>query len=243
MPAPSLYLHGHSLKLIVRNTRWKAVGLALLALACHAAQAETYSYTGPNFTAFTNFTVPCATAPCANFSAGMRIQGTFTTAAPLAASLTNQNILALVTSFSFTDGLTTYSSADPLATLMNAAITTDAAGVPVSMTFIPVRWHAAAPHAVNDRVDYLFVTPAATFAWHNARCTTLSGPTGCSGMTQDASSGGGAENAAVRPAPALAAAAPAAVTAVPSLDDWSLLVLATMVGLAGLALARRQDTY
>ena len=221
----------------------RLAGAALLLLGAAAAQAATYSFTGPAFTTFTSFTAPCAAAPCANFTAAMRVQGTFTTAAPLAANLTNQSILALVTGFSFSDGLTTYAHTDPLVTLMNAAITTDGAGNPVSMTFIPIRWRAAAPHAVNDRVDTLFVTPASSFAQANAQCAALSPPSGCAGLAADASTSRGEESAAVRPAVSLLAPAAAGVAAVPTLGGISLLILAVLVSAAALVMARRRNSF
>lgn len=222
------------------RTLRRVAGAALLLLGASAAHAATYSYTGPAFTTLAPFTAPCAVAACANFPAGSRVQGTFTTAAPLAANLTNQNILALVTGFSFSDGLASYVNTDPQVTLMNASITTNAAGTPVSMTFIPIRWRAPAPHAVNDRVDYLFITPASSFAEHNAPCAAVSAPSGCTGLAADASTSRGAETAAARPPITLMAPVAPGVASVPSLGGGSLLLLVTLVSVAGMVMARRR---
>ena len=76
-------------------------------------QAKAYIYTGPVWESFDNFKEPCAAGPCANYPMGSRATGRFTTAAPLASNLTPVNILPQVISFSFSDGLNTYSSIDP----------------------------------------------------------------------------------------------------------------------------------
>ncbi|MBK7472175.1 MAG: hypothetical protein IPI73_17750 [Betaproteobacteria bacterium] len=77
------------------------------------AQATTYTYTGVAYSGISNFSA-CATGPCRNYSAGARITGQFTTAAPLAANLAVGNILPQVTSYAFSDGLVTLASTDPV---------------------------------------------------------------------------------------------------------------------------------
>ncbi len=216
-----------------------AFATALALLGNCASYAATYSYTGQPFTTFNTFTAPCAASPCANFAAGNRVQGSFTTAAPLAANLANQNILAQVTGFTFSDGLRSYSSSDTSVTLMNATITTDASGKPVSMSFIPIRWRTAAPHAVNDRVDYLIVMPTFSTAEHNAQCVTLSPPAGCSGLAGDASTSRATENAVTRPVIGLLT--PSTAASVPGLGGAALLALITLINAAALMIVMRRN--
>jgi hypothetical protein len=87
----------------------------------------TYTLPATNYTVVANFT-SCTTGSCANFTTSMAPSGSFTTAAPLASNLANQNVAAQVTSFTFTDGITTYNSSDATVRVYLFMVTTNASG-------------------------------------------------------------------------------------------------------------------
>lgn len=136
------------------SRRLKTLLAALtLMLGCAAEQAASYSYTEPNYTTFINFTAPCAAGSCANFTSAMHTQGTFETAAPLPANQPLSSIAPLVTSFSFSDGLVTYSNADPRVSVLRFETRTDATGEITDSFVVLLRWQNSAPHANGSRAD------------------------------------------------------------------------------------------
>jgi hypothetical protein len=80
----------------------KFVLVAVLALMAGGAQATTYSYTGVNFDA--------ASSP---YTTTMSVSGSITLASPLAPNLVGADLLASLESWSFSNGVQTYSSAAP----------------------------------------------------------------------------------------------------------------------------------
>jgi hypothetical protein len=79
------------------------------------AQVTQYSATVTPYASVNNFTAaPCPVGQsCVNFTTSMTQSGSFTVAAPLAPNLTSVDIHASVLSYSFSDGVNTYSSIDP----------------------------------------------------------------------------------------------------------------------------------
>lgn len=224
---------------------------AVLALACAGAQATTYRYTGASFTAFGNYTAaPCSAGACANFTPALSATGTFSTVIPLAASLPpSTDITPDITGFSFSDGLTTYRSSDPLTHLMRAYAQTDATGAVTAIDIYVQRWQSGTPQAVGGRIDTLVLGHASASAYHNGYCPVYNGPPKsfakaaggtCSGFGQDANTSFALVNAGALPVPV--ASAPSA--AVPALGPFGLLMtglLASVVGMAALH-ARRKST-
>lgn len=148
--------------------RWLAFVLgACLALP---AWATTYYFVGGVYHTRTAYTT-CDAGSCANHPIGGRVTGSFTTAAPLAANLPVANQFAVVTGFSFSDGVTTFSSGNANARLYQVEFGTDAAGVPSGVVIRIQQWQQAAPHdATNDRYDELQIL-AITGGLRNAQCT------------------------------------------------------------------------
>ncbi len=104
----------------------------LAIVASSAALAATYVYSGPPYTSVGG-----------TYNTGMRISGVFTTATPIPPNLSNTEIgvggLRLVTSWSFSDGVTTFTNGDssiyandysliPSGTGADFVVSTDAAG-------------------------------------------------------------------------------------------------------------------
>ncbi|MBV7430612.1 MULTISPECIES: IPTL-CTERM sorting domain-containing protein [unclassified Acidovorax] len=220
--------------------------LALLALAAgtHAgawAATYTYTYTGNPYTAPTlyNFT-HCTVGNCGSFTTAMFQSGWFTTAAPLPPGLGNADISALVTGFAFSDGLTGYSSAAG-DTLYSASADTDANGAftDASLTFF--HWETPAPHAVGDRVNLMGLHE---FVNHNYECQQVPAP--YSGVCTTAVAGTSGSYIDSHPhttgswlVTVLPAAPGAGVSAVPTLGEGGLLLLAAFMAGTGMVMRRK----
>ena len=223
----------------------KFLMVVVLALGCMASHAATYSYTGTNYTTFTFRTPPCGTGSCADYTAAMRVQGTFTTAAPLAPNMGFQDLTPLVTAFSFSDGIQTFSSGDPLVRLYMIRGGTDAAGTITNFDFIAQRWQTAAPHAFGDRVDFVTANDNMSVGDHNLSCTAV-GPSAngtldtCTTSAADTDYSNGFELSGALPVLAAAPPAVAGPVSVPTLGELGLwLLMAVMAGL-GLAATRNR---
>ena len=91
---------------------------AALVLLASGAQATTYTYTGVNFDA--------ASSP---YTTAMSVSGSITLASPLAPNLVGADLLASLESWSFSNGVLTYSSDLPLVPNRLIEVSTNAAGV------------------------------------------------------------------------------------------------------------------
>jgi hypothetical protein len=149
--------------------------LLLVAGICFAPGlwAATYTYTGSPFSQFTTFTTPCATGPCADYPAGAMVTGWFTTASPLPPGLPVTGIY--VTSYSFSDGLNTYSSADPNSRVHSFMVGTDASGDIGAVHLAFSVWKTgSAPHAPGDRVSFMgTISGEVDAGLNNLRCDSV----------------------------------------------------------------------
>jgi hypothetical protein len=211
--------------------------LALFLSSNLWAQATVYSYTGAVFTDFQNFTPPCATGPCANFPAGTRARGQFTTAAPLANNLSHANIFPQVTSYSFTDGLNGYSNTNPNVRVFAFYVSTDASGnmaLTVGDGISLQLWQTgASPHVIGNRFALLNIYSSGSGGINNNLCamvgtSPIGTPDVCTLQTSDASISLGFVVGAGTWSNALVPLAP-----IPTISDWALVLLS--LGLAGLA--------
>ncbi|QLA82593.1 IPTL-CTERM sorting domain-containing protein [Acidovorax sp. JMULE5] len=206
------------------------------------AWAATYTYTGPAYSPpdLHNFTsCPPGTGNCGAYTTAMAQTGSFTTAAPLPSNLNSQDITAQLTSYSFSDGLTTYSSGDPQVTLVSVSATTTGGVLDFSVHL--VRWQTPAPHVIGDHLDQVLVTESGQ---HNAVCGNIQvNPQGDSCGTSnaggvfsswtDASSTVGSWTVTGLP--------PVATNAVPTLGEWGLLLLALlMISVGWMTMGRRR---
>ena len=205
----------------------------LFALIQASAWATTYTFASGNYTTVTNFTA-CATGPCANYTTSMQTSGSFTTAAPLAANLANQNIFAQVTSFSLSDGIVTYSSADPNSRVYSFVVSTNAAGQITSSQIVLEEWQST-PHTPPSRVAILELIASTASAFNNTACTAdTTSPAGvadtCTAAIVDAS-GSSAQSTVLT----------SNIPNVPTVGEWGLVCLAgCMLVLAWMRLRRRQ---
>ena len=157
-----------------RNTGCSTILCLLLAGLAWPALAATYTYTGANYTTTVPFTAPCTVGTCANYTTGMSVTGSFTTAAPLAANLASVNIAALVTSFSFNDGINTFSSANANSWIISFDASTDGSGVPNGGMFIVLAtWITGSnPHTGADRYSQ-FEIDFSVDGINNLGCSTV----------------------------------------------------------------------
>lgn len=82
------------------------LALLVLAFLSMPAWATTYYFASDPYTIrFPHST--CGTGTCADYPAGARVTGSFTTAVPLAGNLPATEVTPLVTSYSFNDGVNT----------------------------------------------------------------------------------------------------------------------------------------
>ncbi|WP_374191656.1 IPTL-CTERM sorting domain-containing protein [Delftia sp. ASV31] len=218
-----------------------AAAAAMCLAAIGAVHAATYSAatTGP-YTAKTDFTV-CSGGPCQNYTLAMTPSGSFTTSAPLAANLSNANIAAQITSFSFNDGINTFASTDPNVRIFQAIVSTSATGSITSSALLLELWQTGtSPHAVGDKVALIQIGNS-VFATNTLNCTGVgTTPAGAADSCVLGPGDIGASNASGAAWTWAAVTPPAtAATPVPSTSALGLLVLSALLGGAGLAISRR----
>jgi hypothetical protein len=210
------------------------------------AHSKTYTFTGPTWPVLNDFT-SCATGPCADFPVGSRMIGHFSTAVPLPSNLPATNIFPQITSFSFNDGVDTYSSSDPNVRVYEFTVGTDAAGniiVPQDGISLSLWLSGSSPHAVGDRMAFGHVDMANTSATHNNSCDVITNSpiTGvtdlCIAGNIDAStssaSGGG---------PGIWQPPNVPVATIPTLSRWSLVMLTLLTGVIGFCASRRRQGH
>ena len=232
MPTP---YRGNSMKQILA-----ALFVLLIAPVSHAA---TFTYTsGALNTASTISHTTCTLGSCADFNNTMHATGSITTTA-LPANQSNLNPQPYLTAFTFFDGITTYNSADPNVRA-NWTVDTDASGNITFVNAIFQRWQSgSAPHSAGARIDMLRINGPA-IGWHNRSCLTL-GSTGfpqnvadyCISDTPDSNSSYGDYATANW---TVSAGPPAATTSVPTLSEWGLMILSTLLGIFAVTHMRRR---
>lgn len=216
----------------------------LAMLLGQTSQAATYVYTSGalNTGSSINHTT-CSLGSCADFNNTMHATGSITTAA-LPTNQTNLNPTPYVTSFTFFDGITTYSSADPNVRA-SWTIDTDASGNLSFVNAVFERWQSgSAPHSVGNRVDMLRINGPAT-GYHNRSCLTV-GSSGfpqnvldyCISDTPDSNASFGpyaSANWTVSAAPSVPT-----TTSIPTLSEWGLIILSTLITAFAFAKMRRR---
>jgi hypothetical protein len=209
-----------------------------LLLASVTASAATYGYTGNTYTGVANFTV-CALGSCGNYTPAMRPSGSFTTSANLAPNLVAASVVPLVTSYSFSDGLTTYSSADANSRLFALDATTDASGAILTITVIVEHWQTGpGPHVVGDRVDLVQLFALADVALHNLTCTAVGvSPAGTADVCTAPGGDTGTSTATGTPTSTFALLA-AGTLGIPTLGEIALMLLALLMGAVAMAKLR-----
>lgn len=222
----------------------KIAAFCSLMLALGTAHAVSYSYLTPTYSTVTSYNAPCSGGSCATFTTAMQLQGTFTTATALAPNLANAETASLVTTYAFSDGLTSYSSADALSRLFRLSVSTDAAGAITSLSLTLQKWHGNPPHGVNARYDQVMTSLTVTDARHNLQCNVV-GTSPFSGIADscnvlgfDLSMSIASANASAPPV-ASSTSPVSAPNSVPTLAETALLSLIALLGLSGAAMTRK----
>lgn len=125
-------------------------GFALFAITLWStpAAAATYQLTA---SPFTSSMLP--------FTTSMQVTGTFVTSAPVGANLTMQDISGLITSYSFTDGVHTFTQSNSaFNSPLNGGgflVTTDPSGNITYVQFVVMS--PVPPHSVGGKLNYIAV--------------------------------------------------------------------------------------
>ena len=229
----------------MRKILWGLV--ATLAAGTSSAATVNITSTG-NYALLQNYT-NCTTTPastCANFLSTHNVTGTFTTSGALPANASNQEIGSTVTSYSFSSGLDTVASTDTNARLTTLKISTDASGNITSINVgQAVQWTSgSAPHVSGNRLNAVTIVGSNGISTHNAACQTVG--TGASGVTdtclQATVSDTSRSTASNAPVSVSMAQPPVTGTAspIPTVSEWGLILMASLLGLFGIARLRRQ---
>ncbi len=135
--------------------------------------AATYTFTSGDYTGISDFT-SCTTGPCMNYTTSMSASGSFTVPTPLGPNLNNSNIASQVTSYSFSDGINTYSNTNPNSLVYEFMVSTNANGNISSANILLEDWQSGtSPHIVNDRIAFLQINIAGIAVSNNGHCGNL----------------------------------------------------------------------
>jgi hypothetical protein len=213
-----------------------------LLLASFAPSAATFTFTGSNYLAPANFTPPCGTPSCANFTTSMHVSGFFSTSNRLPQNSPGVDITGMLSGGSFSDGLTTYAGNDPGLRVFQFVVITDANSNVTDQGILIERWQdgSAGPHVAGDRFDYFVIQPGgATQALHNRQCIAVGiAPSGV-GDACTADLADGSDSVAASLAGPAFALAPG--SGIPTLGEYALLLLAALMGIFGLYGVRRNN--
>ena len=152
----------------------KLLASLILAMAASCVNAATYVYTGNAYTNLIDYTAPCSAGPCANYSTSMRVTGSIRTALPLAPNLVNQDITALIASYTFSDGVNTIASSAANARIYYPfKVSTDASGQITAASVLLTIWESGtSPHTTSDRWSNIAVG-SGSGGYNNLTCTTI----------------------------------------------------------------------
>jgi hypothetical protein len=201
--------------------------------------AVTYTYTGPVFTSKSDFTV-CGTGTCTNYNTTtMHVTGSFSTAAPIGPGVTNLDITASITAYSFNDGVNTIANGDVNARIRSAVVTTDGTGAIIAWNVAVERWTSGTngAHIVGDRLNFIrtLSTPNDQ-GFNNEICASPPAGDVCTGFSQDAST----SFADVFSLGSwIITGVSVGVFPTPALSTWGMIALAALVVLFGLFMQRR----
>jgi hypothetical protein len=155
----------------------------------------------------------------------------------------NGDAYRFVTSFSFSDGINTYSSGDPNTRVIKMLWGMDSYGSPVMWSFELQKWLTGSnPHVDGDRIATVKITgPFTTFgdnALHNLICSAIDNtgdtPNACGAVTAVVNQYSNANTSStLRPA---GGTWMAPYFPVPTLSQWALTLLSITIGASALGL-------
>lgn len=217
--------------------------LAVLLLWCSigAANAQiTYTSSVGNYISVTDFASCPGGETCTNYTTAMRQSGSFTVAAALAPNLANADIAGLVTSYSFSDGINTYSNTNADNRIGFFSVSTDASGAITAANIFIQKWLSgtSGSHAAGDRFSYIwFGSPL--FVSQSVNNTTC-GNVSTVGDVCISEIGGIGSSFAEAPLASWAPVVAAPPTPVPTLSEWAMIIMASLMALFAIRKMRRQ---
>jgi len=204
------------------------LGLVALLATASAFAATTYTYTGPAYTTATG-----------TFTTSMNVTGSFTTATPLAPNFSG-DITGQISSYSFSDGLHTYTSSDANGRIYQFLISTDPSGSINAWQITVEAWLSpTSPHSVGDLFNFVqTLSSVGDFGYDTIPCTDVGvSPAGvadtCIGASlgTEAGTASGANGSWTRQTSA---------TSIPTLSEWGMITLASLLALGTVLTLRRQ---
>lgn len=197
--------------------------VAMLALLIsNYAYATTYTYTAPNFTTVQGV-----------YTTSMKITGTVVTSSPVPPNSTDFDITPILTSWSFNDGVNTISSSNgELFPYNDPTFSTDAEGNITDYFFTLV--DSPLGTVIGDLNDFIGVVSGSNQAYVDFVCNHVN--TG--GFCDSWSNGGSYASVSRIQGEWVTSDLPS--TPIPTMTQWSLMLLALMLGMVGIARVRRQ---
>lgn len=217
----------------------KSLAFLLFWFVMGLANAQvTYAPTVANYTTVTDFTSCPVGETCTNYTTAMNQSGSFTVATALAPNLSNTNIAASVTSYSFSDGINTYSSANASDRIYRFTVTTDGAGNITSAQILLEKWLAGtSPHSSGDKFSYISV---GSLSVNNGTCTTVGASLAGIADSCLAEGGGTGRSQASAPAASWVRITPSQPVSVPTLSEWAMIIMASLMAMFAFARMRKQ---
>ncbi len=205
------------------------LGLVALLATASAFAATTYTYTGPAYTTVSG-----------TFTTSMQVTGSFTTATPLGPSFSG-DITGQISSYSFSDGLHTYTSSDANGRIYQFLISTDLSGSINGWQITVEAWQSpTSPHSAGDFFNFMqTISSVGDFGYDTVPCTAVGvAPSGvadtCVDATLGTESGSGTVSANGSWTRQIAA------TSIPTLSEWGMITLASLLALGTILTLRRQ---
>lgn len=189
-------------------------------LIVNYAYAATYTYTGDNYTMATGV-----------YTADMRVTGTLVTSSPIPPS-SETDISGILTSWSFSDGVQTITSADgELNPNYPPLVATDEHGVITAS--ILVVFSSPLANTIGDTDDYIGVAFGSSIGVVDIVCATVTDGF-CETWTEPES------NYAQSNSDGVWAVSDLPSTSIPTMTQWSLILMVLLLGLVGIARIRRK---
>lgn len=210
-----------------------------------AAHAQvTYTPTAGNYTTKTDYTSCPGGETCTNYTTAMNASGSFTLSTALAPSSSFADLSSSVTAYSFSDGINTYSNTNPNDRIYRLSVTTNAAGDISTFTILIEKWLSGTngAHVASNKFSYIFLTNATTQVFNNRSCGNVAASPFTSvadTCTQDL--GGTGSSSATGPAATINSVAPQqSAQAIPTLSEWAMIILASLMALCTTWYIKRQ---
>lgn len=211
-----------------------------------AAQATTYNFTGGLYDVVNNNTT-CTVGDCATYTTAQQPTASITFAAPLAANLTNVDVSAQVTSFTFNDGGGTPVTTGPGATgsIHLLLVSTNGAGALIGYNFVLERTPGP-PYSVgsfvdpNSRISLLQIGSLGSSTQANLVCTVRA-PNAAGSSAGNCAAGAVDTNVSNSSSSAPSTFTVTSLATVPTLSEWAMILFVLLlIGGAVVNIQRRR---